>query len=228
MTLFPVIHFSTFVKLGLLDLTLGLNNAVLIVPTFLSIPVAIRHRAMLYGIGGAIVLRALMLILASFLVGLPFVDLLAGTYLLHRGYRMLVAHDHVATRVKSHPNLFLAAAAVVAADASMSIDNVLALAATAHWQGGIGYAIAAVCVSIPAIMFGSGLLAKVVHRLPVVVWFGGALLGFVGATIAFSDPLLQRGTVMPGWFTSGAPWLSAIAVICAAQRVRRRTAATCP
>ncbi|HDR9103710.1 TerC family protein [Paraburkholderia sp. A3RO-2L] len=225
MTLIPVVHVGTFLKLGLLDLTLGLNNAVLIVPTFLSIPAPIRHRAMLYGTGGAIVLRALMLVLASCLVGLPFVDLLAGVYLLYRGYRMLVIHNPSATHVKPHPSLFLAAAAVVAADASMSVDNVLALAATAHWQGGIGYAIAAVCVSIPAIMFGSGLLARVVHRMPVIVWLGGALLGFVGATIAFADPLLQGGSAIHEWLSDVTPWLSSFAVIYAAQRTRRRSAA---
>jgi YjbE family integral membrane protein len=224
-TILPAIHFGAFLKLGLLDLTLGLNNAVLIVPTFLSIPPGIRQRAMLYGTLGAIGIRAVMLLLAGMLIGLPFVNILAGAYLCYRGYHMLVSHDPAPTRVKPHGSLFLAAAAIAAADMTMSVDNVLALAATAHAQGGIGYAIGAICVSIPAIMFGSKMLARIGHRLPALVWLGGALLGYVGASIALTDALLPDGT---SWFSDCAPWLSAAGVVGLAVLERRRATATYP
>lgn len=225
MTILSVVHFGAFAKLGLLDLTLGLNNAVLIVPTILSIPSAIRQRAMVYGTLGAIGLRAMMLLLASLLVGLPCVDLIAGAYLVFRGYHMLVSHDVAPTAGKPHQSLFLAAAALAAADMAMSVDNVLALAATARAQGDIAYAIAAVCVSIPAIMVGSRMLAHVGHRLPALVWLGGAVLGYVGSTIALSDPLIPDSN---SWFLDIAPWLAAVAVIGFALLERRRATATFP
>jgi predicted tellurium resistance membrane protein TerC len=225
MTFLSSIHLGAFLKLGLLDLTLGLNNAVLIVPTIMSIPAAIRRRAMLWGTLGAIGVRALLLLLAGALVGLPCVNLLAGGYLVYRGYRMLVSHDAAPASVTPHRSLFLAAAAIAAADMAMSVDNVLALAATARGQGGIAYAIAAVCVSIPAIMVGSRMLAHVGHRLPALGWLGGAVLGYVGSTIALSDPLIPDSN---SWVMDFAPWLAAAAVIGFALLERRRTAATFP
>lgn len=187
-----IFNFGALAKLILIDLTLGVNNAVLIVPTCLSIPAAIRHRAMLFGTAGAIGLRAVMLALAGLLVGLPYIDLLAGAYLLYSGYRMLVVHATAVSNVKPHRSLYAAALAVAVADMVMSVDNVLVLAAAAHGlEGGLVYAIGAVCVSIPVILFGSGLLAKVIHRLPVLVWCGGALLGYVGVALALADPVIS-------------------------------------
>jgi predicted tellurium resistance membrane protein TerC len=124
--------------------------------------------------------------------------------------------------VKPHGSLFLAAAAIAAADVAMSVDNVLALAATAHRLGGIAYAIAAICVSIPTIMLGSKMLANVGPRLPVLVWLGGALLGYVGASIALADPLLPDSA---SWVMDCAPWFSAIAVVGLAMLDRYRAAA---
>ena len=224
MILSSAINFGALAKLILIDLTLGVNNAVLIVPTCLSIPAAIRHRAMLFGTAGAVVLRGLMLALASLLVGLPYVNLLAGAYLLYSGYRMLVVHDTAVSNVKPHLSLYAAAVAVAVADMVMSVDNVLVLAAAAHaLEGGMVYAIVAVCVSIPLILFGSGLLAKVIHRLPVLVWCGGALLGYIGMALALADPLITR-RVSPG-VAVVVPILAALAVVHAALMRRRRAAA---
>ena len=74
----------------------------------------------------------------------------------------------------------------------MSIDNVLAVAAAAHSSDAHStiYAIAGVCLSIPIIVFGAGLLTKVMDRFPVIVWVGGGLLGWVGVEMAISDPLV--------------------------------------
>jgi YjbE family integral membrane protein len=223
MTFLSSIHLGAFLKLGLLDLTLGLNNAVLIVPTIMSIPAAIRRRAMLWGTLGAIGVRALLLLLAGALVGLPCVNLLAGGYLVYRGYRMLVSHDAAPASVTPHRSLFLAAAAIAAADMTMSVDNVLALAATAHAQGSIVYALGAICMSIPAIMFGSKMLSHVGHRLPLLVWLGGAMLGYVGASIALSDVVMPDSD---SWFADYTPWLLALCVVSLATLERRRAMAT--
>ncbi|KVP96870.1 hypothetical protein WJ97_13620 [Burkholderia ubonensis] len=227
MNLPSAISYGAFAKLILLDLTLGVNNAVLIVPTCLSIPAALRRRAVMLGTVGAIVLRALMLVLASFLVGMPGVNLVAGLYLLYSGYRMLVAHDTAVTSVKPHLSLYTAAAAVAIADLMMSVDNILVLAAATHGlaENGTGYAIAAVCFSIPVILFGSEQLAKVIHRLPALVWCGGALLGFIGCALAISDPLIVRYASWAATNQLGAsllPLLSAALVVTQAVRARRR------
>lgn len=224
MNISSAFQFGSLAKLILIDLTLGVNNAVLIVPTCLSIPVATRYRALLLGAVGAIGLRALMLAFASVLVGRPCVDLVAGAYLVYSGYRMLGAHDVAASSVRPHLKLYGAALAVAVADMAMSVDNVLVLAAAAHRiEDGMAYAIGAICVSIPIILFGSGLLARVIHRLPVLVWCGGALLGYIGVALALSDPLVTDMVSPSGaWLV---PLFGAAVVVQTALFCRRRLAA---
>jgi predicted tellurium resistance membrane protein TerC len=102
----------------------------------------------------------------------------------------LCSHD-VARGLECHIIVHLAAEAD-RIDERLSIDNVLAVAAAAHSSDAHStiYAIAGVCLSIPIIVFGAGLLTKVMDRVPVIVWFGGGLLGWVGVEMAISDPLL--------------------------------------
>nr|WP_234480464.1 hypothetical protein [Paraburkholderia aspalathi] len=221
-------NFGVLVKLVLLDLTLGVNNAALIVPTCLSVPPVLRRRAVLLGTAGAIVARAAMLALASLLVGLPGVDLVAGAYLLISGYRLLVAHDTESRGVKPHLNLWTAAGAITLSDMVMSVDNVLAVAATAHGLTHFptSYAVVAVCCSIPVIMFGSGMLAHIVHRFHVFMWAGGGLLGYVGFDMVLSDPLVAPyvtwSTATFLGFTLPIALLGAVVVIQAALLTRRR------
>lgn len=230
MNLLPFFDFGVLVKLVLLDLTLGVNNAALIVPTCLSVPAAIRRRAMWLGTAAAIGARAAMLALASLVVGMPGVDLVAGVYLLVSGYRMLVAHDTGSRGVKPHLGLWTAAGAITLSDMAMSVDNVLAVAATAHGltHYPTGYAVAAVCCSIPVIMFGSGLLAHIVHRHHLFVWAGGGLLGYIGLDMVLADPVVApyvtwSTTTFLG-FTLPISLVGSVVVLQTALLTRRRAA----
>ncbi|MEX3984031.1 hypothetical protein AB4Y45_34140 [Paraburkholderia sp. EG287A] len=228
MTLLTVINFSALAKLALLDLTLGVNNAALIVPSCLSVPTALRRRAMVFGTAGAIAARAVMLALATLLVGLPGVDIAAGLYLLFGGYQILVAHDADGNRVAPHLGVWNGARAIALADVAMSVDNVLAVASAAHIlpAHSTAYAVAAVCFTIPAIMFGSGILARFVHRHPVFAVAGSALLGYIGVDIVIADPLLAKYVTWTTLdflgFSVPVAVLGSIAVVQAALLTRRR------
>jgi YjbE family integral membrane protein len=230
LTLLTTINLGALTKLALLDLTLGANNSALIVPTFLSIPRALRRHAVLLGTLGAFAARAAMLALASLLVGLPGVDLTAGAYLLFSGYRLLLTHDTNGRPTQPHLGLWAAAGAVTLADMAMSIDNVLAVAAAARTLAShsTGYAICAVAFTIPVIMFGSGMLARFVHQHPVMALAGAALLGYLGADMAISDPLVAKyvtwKTVSFLGYSLPCSVLGALAVVQAALLARRRAA----
>ena len=76
------IDFSSILKIVGIDIMLGVDNAVVIALACASLPAALRSRAVIYGTAGAVILRAVLLVFASFLMDLTAVKLVAGAYLL--------------------------------------------------------------------------------------------------------------------------------------------------
>lgn len=46
-------------------------------------------------------------------------------------------------------------------------------------------------VSIPIIVWGSGLVLRLMDRFPIIVTAGGMLLGWIAGTLAVTDPAIQ-------------------------------------
>jgi len=83
---------------------------------------------------------------------------------------------------------------VAIADIVMSLDNVLAIAAAAG--GNTQLIIFGLIISIPLVVFGAGLLAWILDRLPILVWAGSALLGWVAGELIATEPVLQTYVAM--------------------------------
>jgi predicted tellurium resistance membrane protein TerC len=70
----------------------------------------------------------------------------------------------------------------------MSLDNVIAVAAAAH---GNNLLLAhGLAVSIPVVIAGSALFLAIIERFPIVVWGGGALLGWIAGGLLPDDPVV--------------------------------------
>jgi predicted tellurium resistance membrane protein TerC len=82
----------------------------------------------------------------------------------------------------------------VIADVAMSIDNVLAISAIA--TGNITLLIIGVAISIPFVVAGASLIMNVLTKFPILIWAGGALLGWVSGTMIAEEPALA--TVLDG------------------------------
>lgn len=192
MTFLAVIDWSAVLKIIVLDIMLGVDNAVVIALACAALPAALRLRALLLGTLGAVVLRGLLLAAANYLMDIPYLKIAAGAYLLYIGYKLLAASDDEDPTVKQSDKVLAAVWTIVVADLMMSLDNVLAVAAAAHTSGAHStlYAVAGVCVSIPVIVFGAGMLTSLMDRFPVIVWLGGGLLGWVGAEMILTDALV--------------------------------------
>jgi predicted tellurium resistance membrane protein TerC len=78
---------------------------------------------------------------------------------------------------------------VAIADIVMSLDNVLAIAAAAG--GNMNLIILGLIISIPLVVFGATLLTWLLDRLPILVWAGSALLGWVAGELLATEPILQ-------------------------------------
>ena len=92
---------------------------------------------------------------------------------------------------------------VAIADIVMSLDNVIAIAASAEGAAmrvdpmhataiKATLIIFGLATSIPLIVAGSALLMALLERFPILVWAGGALLGWVAGDIMIKDDGLHR------------------------------------
>jgi predicted tellurium resistance membrane protein TerC len=81
----------------------------------------------------------------------------------------------------------------------MSLDNVLAVAAAA--RGDMVLVGLGITMSVPIVVWGSGVLAGLMNRYPWIIWAGGGLLGYVAGDMMLEDPLLA------GWLGPAAPSL---------------------
>ncbi len=81
---------------------------------------------------------------------------------------------------------------IIVADLVMSIDNVIAIAGAAEQAPGhhqMWLVIFGLLVSIPFILGGSQIILKVIDRfLTIIVYAGGALLGWIAGTLMVDDP----------------------------------------
>ncbi len=174
------------------NLLLSGDNAVVIALACRSLPPAMTKRAMLIGIDGAIALRVLLTVFASFLLSIPVLKLLGGVALTVIAIKLTVEEQGEAKfgeqAPKDAPGLWSAVGTIIAADLVMSIDNVVALVAVAH--GSIFILIMGLLMSVPLLMYGSMFVAVLLRRYPLLKRGGGAMLGWLAGDIAISDPMI--------------------------------------
>lgn len=195
------------VQIFFVDLLLGADNALLIGLACRSLGPEDTRRAIVIGAGGAVVLRLLLTLVATSLLAVPFVKLIGAAVLIL--IALNVSQGHPTSETVERPqsgvrnNLWSAASVIIVADATMSLDNVIALAAIA--RGNFWLLAAGVALSIPVLAYGGLILTALLRRAPGIVTLGAALLGWIAGDMAITDPLVAE------WADLNAPGLVALA-----------------
>ena len=71
----------------------------------------------------------------------------------------------------------------------MSLDNVIAVAAAAN--GSVPLLVLGLAISVPLIVAGAALIMALLTRLPILVWLGAALLGWIAGDVISTDPAIE-------------------------------------
>lgn len=173
-----------------IDLLLSGDNAVVIALASRSLPERQRRWAIMGGAGGAIVLRVIFATVIIWLLQIPYLKLIGGLLLLYIGVKLVVPESggH-GDGIASKASLWGAIQTILVADAVMSLDNVVAIAAAAH--GSVLLIVLGLLISIPLIVYGSQLVLRVINRYPILVVLGGGLLGWIAGEIIVSDPTVH-------------------------------------
>jgi YjbE family integral membrane protein len=170
-----------------IDLLLSGDNAVVIALACRSLPARQRKMGIILGASAAVVLRILFALVITQLLALPFLKLVGGALLLWVAVKLMMG-DEEAHDVASSESLWRAVRTIVIADAVMSLDNVVAIAAAA--RGDVWLFVFGLALSVPLIVAGSTLLTTLLTRFPVLVWAGAALLGWIAGEMIVTDPWL--------------------------------------
>jgi YjbE family integral membrane protein len=174
-----------------INILLSGDNAVVIALAVRALPPKERFWGMVLGAGAAAVLLILFTGIVATLMQLPYLKLAGGLALFWVAIKLVTpqAHDEEGT-TEAVEDLWRAVRVVVVANIVMSLDNVIAVAASAKGNYlllGLGLA-----VSIPVVIAGSALFLAIIERFPIVIWGGGALLGWIAGGLLPEDPMVAQ------------------------------------
>lgn len=171
----------------MINLVLSGDNAVVIAMASRNLPEQSRNRAVWWGAFGAVLLRCILTFIAVLILGIPFIQAAGGLMLLYIAFKLLFEEDGN-VNVKQSTTLWSAVYTILVADFVMSLDNVLAIAAIA--DGDLALIVIGIAISIPIVVWGSGIIVKLLHRFPILVFAGSAILAYTSGEMVLRDPKL--------------------------------------
>jgi YjbE family integral membrane protein len=207
-----------------IDIVLSGDNALVIALACRSLPENQRKWGILLGAGAAIALRIVFAVGIVYLLEVPFLKFAGSLLLIWIAVKLVMPQDKTVDAHSDQPaatSLWSAVRIVMVADAVMSLDNVLAVAAAA--KGSVELLVIGIAISIPLIVAGSAMMLWLLDRFPFLVIAGSALLGWIAGELAVTDPI--TGPWMAGalpWLHASLPYILCGAMVVIGLYVRRR------
>jgi len=194
-------------KIFAIDILLGGDNAIIIALACRGLPTALIPRAIALGAFGAVFFRVVIAALAGTLLAVPMLKIACGVLLAIIAINLLAgeyAREADAAAETSDPDPAIvarkgvigAAFVIIVVDATMSLDNVVALAAVS--QGNYLYLLGGLLFSVPFLFYGSLIVSAAMRHFPALIAIGAALLGWIAGELIVSDPLWV------GWIRANA------------------------
>ena len=200
MELFTLQALWAFLAIILIDIVLAGDNALVIGMAANRLPPELRKKAIFWGTFGAIAIRFVSVAALTYLLMVPGLRAIGAAALLWIGWKLVF--DGGEHEVKASDTFWGAIWTICVADAVMGIDNALGIAAAA--QGNWILIIAGLLVSVPIILFGAGLVTKILNRWPDSIFIGSFVLFAVAFLMLMKEPLLAN------WWTGLEPWVAKI------------------
>lgn len=200
----------------LIDLVLSGDNAVVIGMAARRLSDENRRKAIIWGGVGAVALRVLFTVAAALLLGLPYLQAIGGILLLWIAIR-LIKPSHDEAHIHEAGSLGDAIRTIILADVVMSLDNILAVGGAAH--GHLGLLVFGLMLSIPILMLGSNLVAKVLQRLPILLYIGVFVLVHAAVGMILGDKLIADIYESNEWIVLAAALVITAALVLAVRLI---------
>jgi YjbE family integral membrane protein len=176
-------------KIIWINVLLSGDNALVIALACRGLAPRQRLWGMIFGAAAAVILRIIFTGIVATLMELPYLKLVGGLALIVIAAKLLVPEQDDEDSVDAASHLWAAVQIVVVADIVMSLDNVIAVAAAAN--GSVPLLVLGLAISVPLIVAGAALIMALLNRMPILVWAGAALLGWIAGDVIATDPAIH-------------------------------------
>jgi len=180
---------ASLLGIVVIDLVLSGDNALVIGMAARRLPPSRRRLAILLGGAGAITLRVLFAAVATLLLAIPMLQAAGGVLLLGIAWKLLRGRGSP-HQVAESGSVLEALRTIVLADMAMSLDNILGVAGASH--GSLGLLIFGLMLSMPLILGGSSLIARLMNRLPWLELVGAGVLAWTAGAMIVEDGAVAR------------------------------------
>lgn len=161
------------------------------------------------GAAGAVALRCVLTFAAVLLLQIPYIQAGGGILLLWIAFKLLLEEEDEVTVRDEGSSVWRSIRTILLADFVMSLDNVLAIAGIA--KGDLALIVIGIMLSIPIVVWGSGLIVGWLHRFPVLVYIGAFILAHTAGICCCMMPSSGwsfRSSCLPTTPSFQLPWAS--------------------
>ena len=172
-----------------IDLVLAGDNAIIIGMVASKFPVEQRKKVIIWGIGGAVILRIILTLFTAYLLQITGLRLIGGILLLYIVYKLYIdvikgSSDEESVKV-DNSSFLKAIWTVLLADFTMSLDNVLGVAGAAghHYH----LLVFGLMLSIVLMAVAANLISGWIKKYKWIAWIGLLAILIVAIELIYTD-----------------------------------------
>ena len=187
--LFSTEQLTILTQIILIDLVLAGDNAIIIGMVASKFPLEQRKKIIIWGIGGAVILRIILTLLTAYLLQITGLRLIGGLLLLYIVYKLytdvIKGSDHESDINVDNSSFLKAVWTILLADFTMSLDNVLGVAGAAgdHYE----LLVFGLALSIILMATAATLISGWIKRYKWIAWLGLLAIFVVAVDLIYTD-----------------------------------------
>ncbi|MCL2855753.1 MAG: YjbE family putative metal transport protein [Defluviitaleaceae bacterium] len=190
---------SQLIQVILINLIVSLDNIGVIALASRHLDPKKANTARLLGIWLSLGLKLIFILLIGHLFTITWlhIRLIGGAMLIYVIVGMFRSGNETSDKPRKDGGFWKAMLIIVAADISMSLDNVIAvLSIVADDAGnvtarGLTMAFIGLIISVPVLLIGSEAIIKLINRYKILFALATGYLGYIAANMIFEDHLLE-------------------------------------
>ena len=187
--LFTPEQLTILTQIILIDLVLAGDNAIIIGMVASKFPLEQRRKIIIWGIGGAVILRIILTLLTAYLLQITGLRLIGGLLLLYIVYKLykdvIKGSDHEENIKVDNSSFLKAIWTILLADFTMSLDNVLGVAGAAgdHYK----LLVFGLILSILLMAFAATIISNWIKKYSWIAWAGLVAILIVAIELIYTD-----------------------------------------